>query len=88
MSQEPTYFADGLTEATVRHGVARLSFATQGADGKAASGLTLAIPLPQVPNVANALIRLLREVEARAKEAQAAQPDAAPPMTSGLRFES
>lgn len=88
MSQDLTFFADGLAEATVRHGVARLSFATQGGDGKAVNSFTLALPLLQVANVANALVRLLRELEAKAKEARDAQTNGTAPAPSGLRFES
>ena len=89
MSQEPTFFADGLTEATVRNGVARLAFSTQGGDGRPVSSLTLALPVQQVPNVANALIRLLRELEAKAKEMRETQAEnGAAPVASGLRFES
>lgn len=90
MAHEPIFFADGLTEATVRNGVARLAFATQAGDGAAVPSVTLALPLPQVANVANALIRLLRELEAKAKEARDAQPNggAGTPAPSGLRFES
>ncbi|WP_376091426.1 hypothetical protein ACE7GA_21725 [Roseomonas sp. CCTCC AB2023176] len=88
MSQEPTLFADGMTEASVRHGVARLTFATQSGEGQATGGFVVAMPLGQVPNVANALIRLLRELEAKAKEAQQGQPNGTAAVPSGLRFET
>lgn len=89
MSQEPTFFVDAMTGATVRSGVARLSFSTQRGDGTASHSLTLALPVQQVPILADALVRVLRELEARAKEARDAAPDVAPspPVTSGFRFE-
>ena len=81
MAELPTLFADGVLEATVRHGVARLKLAVQDGNGTPSPTGLLVIPLAQLPAVAGTLARLLREVEAKAREAQgvqAAGPAAAP----------
>jgi hypothetical protein len=76
MAELPTLFADGVLEASIRHGVARLKLAVQDGDGKPSPSGLLVIPLAQLPGVAGTITRLLREVEAKAREAQAAAPAA------------
>ena len=81
MPELTTLFADGVTEATVRYGVARLTMAVQDGKGQPASTGMLVVPLTQLPAVVGAMTRLLREVEAKAREANAAavpQPPAPP----------
>ncbi|MFH5926244.1 hypothetical protein [Roseomonas xinghualingensis] len=78
MAELPTLFADGVLEASIRHGVARLKLAVQDTDGKPAPSGLLVIPLAQLPGVAGTLTRLLREVEAKTREAQTAGPAAEP----------
>lgn len=83
-SHKPTLFADGVLEASVHHGVARLTLGQLGADGRPAACGQLVVPLAQLPSVANGLIALLRQIEAKAREAQqagaaaAASPQPAP----------
>ena len=68
-----TIFADGIMDASVTHGVARLTLAQTGPEGKPVPAGQLAMPLSQLPAFANGLIGLLKQVEAKAKEAQAQQ---------------
>ncbi|WP_426957432.1 hypothetical protein [Muricoccus radiodurans] len=81
MAESPIIFADGVLEANVRHGVARMTLAVQGGDGKPAASGMLVVPLTQLPALAGSLTRLLREVEAKAKEqaTRAAPASEAPP---------
>jgi len=75
MSTAPSIFADGILEATVHHGVARLTLAQQGADGKPMAAGQLVVPLSQLPHFANGVLGLMKQIDARMKEAQAqAQP--------------
>ena len=89
MADLPTLFADGVLEATVRHGVARLKLAVQDGSGAPSATGLLVVPLAQLPAIAGTLARLLREVEAKAREAPAATPAAAPvpEPPSAFRFE-
>jgi hypothetical protein len=68
-----TIFADGILDASVTHGVARLTLAQSGPDGKPVPAGQLAMPLSQLPAFANGLIGLLKQIEARMKEGQAQQ---------------
>jgi hypothetical protein len=68
-----TVFADGMTEASVSHGVARITLAQSGTDGKPIAVGQLCIPLMQLPAFANGLLNLLKQVEARAKQASQQQ---------------
>lgn len=63
-------FADGIMEASVTHGVVRITLAQTGADGKPQPAGQLVMPLVQLPAFANGLLGLLRQVETRLKEAQ------------------
>ncbi len=66
-----TIFADGILDASVTHGVARLTLAQSGADGKPVAAGQLVMPLSQLPAFTNGLVGLLRQIEAKVKEAQA-----------------
>jgi hypothetical protein len=46
-----TIFADGLLDASVTHGVARMTLAQTGPDGKPMAVGQLVMPLPQLPGV-------------------------------------
>ena len=90
MAEVPTFFADGVLEATVRHGVARLKLAVQDGNGKASATGLLVVPLAQLPSLAGSIARLMREVEAKAREAQAGPATAAPTVAEApatFRFE-
>ncbi|MBX9698283.1 MAG: hypothetical protein K2X74_02545 [Acetobacteraceae bacterium] len=71
MPDSPTVFADGILEASVTHGVVRITLAQAGSDGKPQPAGQLVMPLVQLPAFANGLIGLLRQVETKMKEAQA-----------------
>ncbi|WP_149540090.1 hypothetical protein [Siccirubricoccus phaeus] len=73
MSIETTIFADGIIEASVHFGVARLTLAQTGADGKPVPAGQLVVPLVQLPAFSNAIVGLLKQVEAKMKEQQAQQ---------------
>lgn len=73
-----TILADGIADASVTHGVVRLTLAQTGPDGKPVPCGQLAVPLVQLPSFANSLLNLLKQVETRVKEQQAAAPTAAP----------
>ena len=66
-----TIFADGILDASVTHGVARLTLAQSGADGKPMAAGQLVMPLSQLPAFTNGLVGLLRQIDAKVKEAQA-----------------
>ncbi|WP_135466841.1 hypothetical protein [Crenalkalicoccus roseus] len=70
MPDARTIFADGILEASVTHGVVRLTLAQAGADGKPLPAGQLVMPLTQLPAFANGLVNLLRQVESKMKEAQ------------------
>ena len=72
-----TIFADGILDASVTHGVARLTLAQTGPDGKPAPAGQLIVPLVQLPGMANSLLGLLKQVDAKMKEQQATTPPAA-----------
>ena len=65
-----TIFADGILDASVTHGVARLTLAQNGPDGKPVAAGQLVMPLSQLPTFTNGLLGLLRQIEAKVKEAQ------------------
>ncbi|GGC43153.1 hypothetical protein GCM10011504_22020 [Siccirubricoccus deserti] len=78
MTDTRSIFADGIMDASVHYGVARLTLAQTGADGKPVAAGQLVVPLVQLPAMANGLLGLLKQVEARMKEQQAQQGAAAP----------
>ena len=75
-----TIFADGILDASVTYGVARMTLAQTGAEGKPTPCGQLVVPLVQLPSLVTSLTGLLKQVEARMKEQQpaAAPEDAAP----------
>ncbi len=74
-----TIFADGILDASVNHGVARLTLAQTGPDGKPVAAGQLVMPLSQLPAFTNGLIGLLKQIEAKVKEAQHGAASAPPP---------
>jgi hypothetical protein len=73
-----TIFADGILDASVTYGVARLTLAQTGPDGKPVAAGQLVVPLVQLPAMANSLLGLLKQVEAKMKEQQATAPTTGP----------
>jgi hypothetical protein len=67
-----TIFADGILDASVTHGVARLTLAQSGPEGKPVAAGQLVMPLSQLPAFTNGLIGLLKQIDAKVKEAQGA----------------
>ncbi len=74
----PTVFADGVIEAQVAHGVARVTLAMTGSDGKAVPCATLCVPVTQLPALVNGMGNLLKQIEDRVR-AQVAQQQQQPP---------
>jgi hypothetical protein len=77
----PTLFADGVIEAQVAHGVARITLAVTGSDGKAQPSATLCVPVTQLPALVNGMGNLLKQIEERVR-AQVAQQQAAAPASA------
>ena len=78
----PMIFADGVIEAQVAHGVARITLAVTGSDGKAVPSGTLFVPITQLPGLANGMGNLLKQIEERVRAqvpppVPPAQPEAA-----------
>ncbi|WP_114377517.1 hypothetical protein [Elioraea thermophila] len=86
----PALFCDGIIEAQVVNGVARLTLGQAGADGKPFPCGQLILPITQLPGAANALANLVKQIQEKVKEAQAQaqaqaqQASEAPP--SAFRF--
>ncbi|WP_431285354.1 hypothetical protein ACQW02_11360 [Humitalea sp. 24SJ18S-53] len=72
----PMLFTDGVIDAQVMHGVARITLGQAGGDGKPQPVGQLIVPLGQLPVLANGLIALLKQIEAKVKEAQPPAPAA------------
>ncbi|MDN3565237.1 hypothetical protein ACFQY5_23800 [Paeniroseomonas aquatica] len=84
-----TLFADGILDASVTYGVARLTLAQTGPDGKPVPAGQLVVPLVQLPSMANSLLNLLKQVESKMKEQQAPAAPAvaeAPTVPGSFRF--
>jgi hypothetical protein len=86
----PTVFCDGVIEAQVAHGVARISLAVTGTDGKASPCATLCVPVTQLPGLVNGMGNLLKQIEERVRAqmqqqqaAGQAAPSAAQPAAEG-----
>jgi len=90
MTETRSIFADGIMEASVHFGVARLTLAQTGPDGKPVPAWQLVVPLVQLPGLSNAILGLLKQVESRVKEQQAQQgaaiDAAAPEVPGSFRF--
>jgi hypothetical protein len=63
----PTVFCDGVVEAQVAHGVARITLAVTGQDGKALPCATLCVPVTQLPALVNGMGNLLKQIEERVR---------------------
>jgi hypothetical protein len=74
MADQPTVFADGILEASVNFGVARITLAQTRADGSPAASGQLIVPVVQLPALANGMLSLLKQIEAKVKQAQQAAP--------------
>lgn len=74
MPDQPTVFADGILDASVNFGVARLTLAQTKADGSPAACGQLVIPVVQLPAFTNGLLTLLKQIDAKVKQTQAQQP--------------
>jgi hypothetical protein len=70
MTIHTSIFTDGVLEASVQHGVARLTLGQHGGDGKPVAVGQLVLPLSQLPAFANSMLGLMKQVEAKLKEAQ------------------
>lgn len=77
MTEHPTVFADGILEASVNFGVARITLAQTKADGTPGASGQLIVPVVQLPALTNGLLSLLKQVEAKMKQAQQQQQAAA-----------
>ncbi len=60
----------------MHHAVVRLTLGQLGGDGKPQPCGQLVMPLAQLPALANGVLALLRQIEAKAKEQQAQQASA------------
>lgn len=79
MAETRTIFADGLMDASVTYGVARMTLAQTGPDGKPMPVGQLVMPLTQLPAFANGLLGLLKQIETRMKDQQSMAGAAAAP---------
>ena len=88
----PTVFADGVIEAQVAHGVARITLAVTGSDGKAVPCATLCVPVTQLPALVNGMGNLMKQIEERVRaqvqQQQAAQQSGAESQAGAFRFQS
>ncbi|NGM20472.1 hypothetical protein G3576_10640 [Roseomonas stagni] len=80
MTALPTVFGDGVIDVHVASGVARITLGAQTGASAAAGGepkpvpsALLVVPVLQLPNLARVLVEVTKQIEARAKEAMAAQ---------------
>jgi hypothetical protein len=78
MPDEPTVFADGILDANVNFGVARLTLAQTRGDGTPLPCGQLVIPVVQLPAFVNGMLTLVKQIEAKVKQNQAQQGTAAP----------
>jgi hypothetical protein len=62
-------FVDGVMEANVLNGVVRITLGQAGPDGKPVPCGQMLVPLVQLPSLTNGLVNLVRQIEARVKEA-------------------
>ncbi len=76
MTDKPSQFADGILDASVNFGVARITLAQIGSEGKPVPSGHLFVPVVQLPAFANGLLTLVKQIDSKMKEAQAAAPAA------------
>ncbi|MBE9606822.1 hypothetical protein IAI18_18305 [Acetobacteraceae bacterium H6797] len=86
MAEKATIFADGILEAHVASGVARISLAQTGSDGKPVPSGQLIVPLAQLPAMAKGLGNLLQQIEGKAKQVQQQQQAAGHTQPGAFRF--
>lgn len=77
MPPAATIFTDGLLDASVQHGVVRLTLGRVGADNKPVPSGMLMVPLVQMGPLTQAMGRLMQQIETKLKEA--APPPETPP---------
>ena len=65
-------FADGMSDIAIANGVARITLAQTGAEGKNVPVAQLCVPVGQLPALANGLMQMLKQLQEKAREAQAA----------------
>ena len=68
MSTAPTILADGIFDASVNHGVVRVTLAQSGPDGKPLPVGQLAIPLVQLPGLVRSFNALLLQIEEKVRQ--------------------
>lgn len=73
-----TIFADGLLDASVQHGVVRLTLGRLGADNKPVPAGLLVVPLVQLAALTQGMGRLMQQIEAKIKESAPQTGDATP----------
>lgn len=83
MADKPTVFADGILEASVNFGVARITMAQTRADGTPEACGQLVVPVVQLPALANGMLSLLKQIEAKVKQAQETVAPPAPAAPAG-----
>lgn len=90
MTEKPSQFADGILDASVNFGVARITLAQVGNEGKPVASGHLFVPVVQLPAFANGLLTLVKQIESKMKEAQAqvAPVAEAPAMPQSFTFGS
>ncbi|KAA2214998.1 hypothetical protein [Teichococcus oryzae] len=71
-------FADGVLEAAVHAGVARLTLGQTGADGQPVAAGQLVIPVMQLAAFTRSLHSLLQQFEAKRQQAQQQEAPAQP----------
>ena len=59
----PIIFIDGVTEAQVANGVARITLVMTGKDGHNIPCGMICIPVAQLPNLVNGLSNLTKQIE-------------------------
>ena len=88
----PTVFADGVIEAQVAHGVARITLAMTGSDGKPLPCATLCVPVTQLPALVNGIGNLVKQIEERVRaqiqQQQSDAPAGADTAAGAFRFQS
>jgi len=75
-------FADGMSDVSIANGVARITLAQTGAEGKTVPVAQLCVPVTQLPALANGLVQMLKQLQEKALAAQAAAAPAAQPQES------
>ncbi|MFT8242477.1 hypothetical protein [Roseomonas sp. BN140053] len=97
MTTLTTLFADGVLDAQIRNGVARVTLGQLDGEGRGVPTGQLVLPLGQLPSTINSLVRLWQEFENRSRQAAAAAaqpgapapaaaPEPPPPAGGAFRF--